>query len=143
MKKIVIFGAGAVGSSVAETLSYEENDITLIDRDEAALGQKLENLDIKIIRGTASDPKTLDEADIVDADMVLAVTDNDDTNILVCQLAHMLGSRPTVIARLRNPEFHKRKDELFGCEADSKKIPIDSIFSPEQLVTRQIMRLAD
>ena len=141
MKKIVIFGAGAVGSSVAETLSYEENDITLIDRDEAALGQKLENLDIKIIRGTATDPKTLDEADIVDADMVLAVTDNDDTNILVCQLAHMLGSRPTVIARLRNPEFHKRKDELFGCEADSKKIPIDSIFSPEQLVTRQIMRL--
>ena len=141
MKKIVIFGAGAVGSSVAEALSYEENDVTIIDRDESALSQKLQNLDIRVIHGIACDPQTLDEADIVDADLVLAVTDQDDTNILVCQLAYMLGSRPKVIARLRNPEFHRRKDELFGHEANSKKIPIDSIISPEQLVTNQIMRL--
>lgn len=141
MKKIVIFGAGAVGSSVAEALSYEENDVTIIDRDESALNPKLQNLDIRVIHGDACDPQTLDEADIVDADLVLAVTDHDDTNILVCQLAYMLGSRPKVIARLRNPEFHRRKKDLFGHEANSKKIPIDSIISPEQLVTNQIMRL--
>ncbi len=141
MTKIVIFGAGAVGSSVAEALSYEDNDVTIIDREESALGQKLQNLDIRTIRGDACDPRVLDEANIEDAEMVLAVTNQDDTNILVCLLACMLANTPNVIARLRNPEFHRRKQDLFGREPNSRKIPIDSIFSPEQLVTEQIMRL--
>ena len=140
-KKFVIFGAGAVGSNVAKALSGLDNDVTLVDRDDSKLVSKFENLDIKFVNGEACDPNTLDDADIGDADIVLAVTDNDDTNILVSQLAYMFGSRPKVIARLRNAEYHRRKDDLFSTNPDSKKIPIDSIFSPEQLVTDQIMRL--
>ena len=140
MTKIVIFGAGQVGYSVAVALSDEENDVTLIDRNEVVLGQKVQHLDIKTIHGNATDPNTLDAADIEDAELVLAVTDQDDTNILVCQLAYMLGNTPQLIARLRNPEFHKRKDLLFGRQ-EPHKIPIDAIISPEKLVTDQIMRL--
>ena len=139
MTRIVIFGAGTVGLTVAEALSGEQNDVTLVDRNEKALGENVQNLDIKTICGDASDPNTLDNADIEDAEMVLAVTNQDDTNIVVCQLAYMLGNTPTLIARLRNPEFRKRQEVLFGRE--NHQIPIDRIISPEQLVTEQIMRL--
>ena len=139
MSNIVIFGAGMVGSSVAEALSMEGNDVTVVDKHESALGHRLQKLDIRAIQGDAIDLSLLDQVNIEDADLVLAVTDDDGTNILVGQLACMLGNTPQVIARIRNHDFHKNKDMLFGREA--LKIPIDTIFNPERLVTEQIMRL--
>lgn len=139
MTNILIVGAGTVGSSVAQALDEEGYDITIIDQNEAALNQASQNLDIQTIHGDASDPLTLEEASPDSIDMVLAVTDNDATNILVCQLAHRLGLEPNLVARVRNMEFHKRKDEFFGSE--DKQIPIHSIISPAQKVTDQIIRL--
>lgn len=139
--KILIFGAGAVGSSVAEALTTEGNDVVLIDRDESVLSRLESRLDLTTICGDASDPDVIENADIENAGLVLAVTDHDDTNIVICQFAHMMGHTPTIIARLRNPVFVRRRDKLFG--TGSEKIGIDEIISPEQLVTDQILLLID
>ena len=139
MTNVLIVGAGTVGSSVAQALNEEGYNITIIDQDENALNQASQNLDIQTIHGDASDPQILDETSPDSIDMVLAVTDNDATNILVCQLMHRLGLEPNLVARVRNMEFHKRKAEFFGTE--DKQIPIHSIFSPAQKVTDQIVRL--
>ncbi len=139
MTNILIIGAGTVGASVAEALNVEGYDITIIDQDESALNMMSQNLDIQTIQGDASDPLTLEEASPDRVDMVLAVTDSDVTNIVVCQLMHRLGLEPDLIARVRNMEYHRRKDEFFG--SGEKQIPIHSIISPAQQVTDQIMRL--
>ncbi len=139
MTGVLIVGAGTVGSSVARALDQEGYDITIIDQSEAALNLMSQNLDIRTILGDASDPLVLEEVNPDNVDMVLAVTDNDATNILVCQLMHRLGLEPNLIARVRNMEFHKRKSEFFG--TDEKQIPIHSIISPAQLVTDEIIRL--
>ena len=141
MTQILIVGAGTVGSSVAQALLEEDNDVTIIDRNNDVLTHIMHNMDLKAIQGDGSDPMVLDEADIENTDLVLAVTDQDDTNIVVCHLAVLLGNTPKVIARLRNIEFHNRKGRLFGREGDSHLIPIDTIISPARLVTDQIMRL--
>ncbi len=139
MMSILIVGAGTVGSSVAHVLDEEGYDITIIDHNEAALNMASQNLDIQTILGDASDPLILEEVTPGDIDMVLAVTDNDATNILVCQLMHRLGLEPHLVARVRNMEFHKRKDDFFG--NDDKQIPIHEIISPAQRVTDQIISL--
>ncbi len=139
MTSILIIGAGTVGSSVAQALNEEGYDVTIIDENESALMQVAQNLDIQTIHGDAADPLILEEANPDSVDMVLAVTDSDATNILVCQLMHRLGLAPNLVARVRNMEFHKRKTEFFGSE--DNQIPIHSIISPAQRVTDQIMRL--
>lgn len=139
MTHILIVGAGTVGSSVAKALDEEGYDITIIDQNESALMQASQNLDIQTIHGNASDPVVLEETNPDSVDMVLAVTDNDATNILVCQLMFRLGLEPHLVARVRNMEFHKRKEEFFGNE--DKRIPIHAIISPAQRVTDQIIRL--
>lgn len=139
MTNVLIVGAGTVGSSVAEALDVEGYDITIIDQNDAALNQVSQNLDIQTIQGDAADPVLLEETNPDEVDMVLAVTDNDSTNIMVCQLMYRIGLEPHLVARVRNMEFHKRKDEFFGNE--DKKIPIHAIISPAQRVTDQIIRL--
>lgn len=139
MTNILIVGAGTVGTSVAEALDEEGYDLTIIDQNESALNQASQNLDVQTILGNAADPVILEETNPEEMDMVLAVTDNDSTNIMVCLLMYRLGLEPHLVARVRNMEFHKRKDEFFGNEG--KKIPIHAIISPAQRVTDQIMRL--
>lgn len=139
MIKVVIFGAGTVGMSVARALAEEENDVTLVDRNASRLHGIGQKIDIRTVYGDACDPLVLDDADIGDVDLVLAVTDDDHTNMLVCQLASMIGNPPQLIARLRNQEFQNRSDELFG--RDANQIPVDNIISPERLVTDAIIRL--
>lgn len=134
--KIVIFGAGIVGGTLAENLLQNDNDIILIDKDPEVIKYYRKRLDVKTILGSCSNPKVLVSADIKDAYMVLAVTGNDDTNIISCQLVSKLFGIPKKIARIRNNEFIKFP-ELFEHDCFS----IDHIISPTHLITSHISHL--
>jgi trk system potassium uptake protein TrkA len=135
---IIILGAGQVGSSVAENLSSEANDITLVDQDVTLLDELRDRLDIQTVVGHASHPDVLKQAGISDADMLVAVTNSDETNIVACQIAHSLFHTPTKIARVRSQEYLKYT-ELFNNNA----LPIDVLISPEQLIAEHIQRLIE
>jgi trk system potassium uptake protein TrkA len=134
--KIIILGAGQVGSSVASNLASEANDITVIDENGAILQELQDRLDLRTIKGHASHPDILKQAGADDADMIIAVTGNDETNMIACQVAYTLFHTPTKIARVRSPEYLKFSS-LFVQEA----LPVDVLISPEQLVTDYIERL--
>ena len=136
--KIIILGAGQVGSSLAETLAGEANDITVVDSDAALLADLQDRLDIRTVCGTASFPNVLRTAGADDADMLIAVTESDETNMLACQLADTLFRTPTKIARVRASEYLD-EEKLFGPDA----LPVDMHISPEQLVTDYIHRLIE
>ena len=136
--KIIILGAGQVGSSVAYNLASEANDITLVDTNERLLADLQDRLDIRTIVGHAAYPDVLQRAGAEDADMIIAVTNSDETNMIACQMAYTLFHTPTKIARVRAQEYldHPR---IFNQEA----LPIDVTISPEQLVTDYIRRLIE
>jgi trk system potassium uptake protein TrkA len=136
--KIIILGAGQVGSSVAVNLASEANDITIVDENSAVLQDLQDRLDIRTVTGHASHPDILAQAGADDADLVLAVTSSDETNMIACQVAYTLFHTPTKIARVRSLEYlnHSR---LFTQEA----LPVDVLISPEQLVTDYIERLIE
>jgi len=136
--KIIILGAGQVGSSVASNLASEANDITVVDDNPAILQDLQDRHDIRTLRGHASHPDTLKHAGADDADMVIAVTNSDETNMIACQVAYTLFHTPTKIARVRSVEYlnHAR---LFSQDA----LPVDVLISPEQLVTKYIERLIE
>jgi trk system potassium uptake protein TrkA len=134
--KIIILGAGQVGSSVANNLASEANDITLVDTDELLLRELQDRLDIRTVIGHASHPEVLRRAGAEDADMVIAVTNSDETNMVACQMAHTLFHTPTKIARVRAQEYLDH-EKIF----DPQALPIDVTISPEQLVTDYIHRL--
>ena len=135
---IIILGAGQVGSSVAENLASEANDITLVDSNSTLLNDLSDRLDIQTVVGHASYPDILKRAGISDADMLIAVTSSDETNIVACQVAHSFFHTPTKIARVRSQEYLKYK-ELFHDDA----LPIDVLISPEQLIAEHIQRLIE
>lgn len=136
--KIIILGAGRVGASVAANLASEANDVTVVDEDAAVLEDLKARFDIRTVKGHASHPETLMSAGGEDADMIIAVTRSDETNMIACQVAYTLFHTPTKIARVRSVEYlnHSR---LFGQEA----LPVDVLISPEQLVTDYIERLIE
>ncbi|MEW5249411.1 Trk system potassium transporter TrkA [Microbulbifer sp. 2201CG32-9] len=136
--KILILGAGQVGGSLAESLAFERNDIVLIDSDESTLRELRDRLDIGVVQGHASHPDILQQAGIEDADILVAVTNNDETNMAACQIAHSLFRVPTKIARVRAASYLKYP-QLF----DPQAIPIDVLISPEQLVSEYIVRLME
>ncbi|MFA0809666.1 Trk system potassium transporter TrkA [Microbulbifer epialgicus] len=136
--KIVILGAGQVGGSLAEALASERNDIVLVDSDEKTLRELRDRIDIFVVIGHASHPDVLMEAGIEDADILVAVTNNDETNMAACQIAHSLFRVPTKIARVRASSY-LQYPELF----DNQAIPIDVLISPEQLVSEYIARLME
>ena len=136
--KIIILGAGQVGSTLAEQLVSEQNDVTLVDVDAARLEELQERLDIRTVQGRASYPNVLRRAGADDADMIIAVTNSDETNMLACKIADTLFQTQTKIARVRAQEY-LREDKLFTSEA----LPVDMRISPEQLVTDYIRRLIE
>jgi len=136
--KIVILGAGQVGGSLAENLASERNDIVLVDSDEKTLRELRDRLDIGIVVGHASHPTVLLDAGIEDADILVAVTNNDETNMVACQIAHSLFRVPTKIARVRTGAY-LQYPQLF----DTQAIPIDVLISPEQLVSEYVARLIE
>ncbi|MDK9724105.1 MAG: Trk system potassium transporter TrkA [Sterolibacteriaceae bacterium MAG5] len=103
--KIVILGAGQVGASVAEALVSEDNDITVVDQNREALARLTDRLDIRTVAGNAAYPSVLRQAGIEDADMLVAVTQSDQTNLVACRIARSMFALPTRLARLRSADF--------------------------------------
>ncbi|MGK0476555.1 MAG: trk system potassium uptake protein TrkA [Oleispira sp.] len=136
--KIIILGAGQVGGTLAENLANEQNDITVIDTDAQRLRELQDLIDIKTVVGTGSYPQVLRQAGADDADMLIAVTNSDETNMVACQVAYTLFRTPTKISRIRSNAYLKQK-ELFKSDA----FPIDVLISPEQVVTNYIKRLLE
>jgi trk system potassium uptake protein TrkA len=136
--KIIILGAGQVGGTLAEHLANERNDITLVDSNGERLRELQDRLDINTVTGNAAHPKVIRDAGGEDADMLVAVTASDETNIVACQVADMLFHTPTKISRIRSPDFASNS-KLFG----EGGFPIDVIIYPEQIVTEHISRLLD
>jgi trk/ktr system potassium uptake protein len=136
--KIIILGAGQVGSSVAQNLASEANDITVVDSRPDILRDLQDRIDIRTVVGAASHPEVLTRAGAEDADMILAVTNSDETNMVACQVAYTLFHTPIKVARVRAQPY-LRFPKLFTQDA----LPIDVLISPEQLVTDYIVRLIE
>ena len=136
--KIIILGAGQVGSSVAAALVSEANDITVVDSESQCLQALQDRLDLRTVQGHASNPEVLKRAGAEDADMILAVTNSDETNMVACQVAYTLFHTPTKIARVRARDYLNHP-QLFTQEA----LPIDVLISPEQVVIDYVQRLIE
>ena len=130
--KIIIAGAGEVGFHLAKLLSYESQEITLIDTNKESLIHADTHLDIKVIRGDATSIAILKEARVESSDLVIGVTASETTNITVCVLSKQLGAKKT-IARISNTEFITNKDEV-----GFTKFGIDELISPEALAASEI-----
>ncbi|MBT3048059.1 MAG: Trk system potassium transporter TrkA [Candidatus Thiodiazotropha sp.] len=136
--KIIILGAGQVGRSVANALVSEANDITVVDQDEQLLTELQNRLDLGTVRGHAGHPDVLRKAGAEDADMILAVTNSDETNMVACQVAYTVFHTPTKIARVR-AQGYLDYSQLF----EQSAVPVDVLISPEQLVTDYILKLIE
>jgi trk system potassium uptake protein TrkA len=136
--KILILGAGQVGSTVAESLVSEANDITVVDQDVAKLALLQERLDLRTLVGNAAHPSVLEQAGIRDTDMLLAVTQSDEVNMVACKLASSLYNTPTRIARIRAADYLARP-ELF----DKDNFCVDFSICPEQILTDYITKLIE
>ena len=135
--KIIICGAGQVGSSIARHLSAEDNDVIIVDQSEELVRKITNNLEVQGIVGFASHPDVLKQAGASEADMLVAVTASDEVNMVSCQLAHSLFKIPTKIARVREQHYLKPEwSDLFSPE----NMPIDHIISPEIEVANAINR---
>jgi len=136
--KILILGAGQVGGTLAEHLASEAFDITLVDRDPNRLRDLRDRIDIQTVQGLASHPDVLRRAGADDADMLIAVTNSDEVNMVACQVCYSLFRTPTKIARIRAASYLSR-DGLFSQE----HMPIDVLINPEVVVTDQIRQLLE
>ncbi|MDP2694156.1 MAG: Trk system potassium transporter TrkA [Gallionella sp.] len=136
--KILILGAGQVGSTVAESLVSEANDITVVDSDGDKLRQLQDRLDLRTLTGNAAHPSVLEQAGIADADMLLAVTQSDEVNLVACKLAATLYNTPTRIARIRAADYLERP-EVFSAE----NFCVNFSICPEQILTEYIVKLIE
>ncbi len=136
--KILILGAGQVGSTVAESLVSEANDITIVDSEAEKLRLLQDRLDLRTVAGNAAHPSTLEQAGIADADMLLAVTQSDEVNLVACKLAASLYNTPTRIARIRATDYLNR-DEVFSTD----NFCVDFSICPEQILTEYISKLIE
>jgi trk system potassium uptake protein TrkA len=137
--KILILGASQVGVSIAEVLVGEDNDVTIVDVNSDALQQLQNRLDIRTVSGSAAHPSVLRAAGAEDASLILAVTNNDQVNLVACQIAEAYFSTPTKIARLRSNEYLNSPD-LFSNESG---FHVDVVISPEKIVRDHITRLIE
>lgn len=136
--KIIILGAGQVGSSLLASLSGEKNDIVMVDIRSDLLKKLQDRYDIRTVQGNAAHPPVLLRAGAAEAEMLIAATSDDETNMLACQMADILFKVPRKIARVRAIEYFTFPG-LFSPET----IPIDFVISPEQIITQFIQRLLE
>ena len=137
--KIIVLGAGQVGSTVAQNLASENNDVTVVDLNMNTLQELQNRLDLSTVYGHAAYPSVLREAGAEDADMIIAATNSDETNMIACQIAYTLFQTTSRIARVRSQQYLIERDALFK----KKHIPIDVLISPERLVTDHIERIIE
>lgn len=136
--KILILGAGQVGTSVAENLVSEHNDITVIDTDGARLAMLQDRLDLRGLMGNGTHISTLQEAGAADADLFISCATADETNLVACKLAKRVFNVPRCIARVRSSEFLDH-EELMGEDG----FDVDHLICPERSVTRYIEKLVE
>lgn len=133
--KIIVCGAGQVGFNIAKQLAHQQNDVTVIDNSPSLIRKVGESLDVQALEGYASDPDILEKANASEADMIVAVTQSDEVNMVACQVAHSLFNVPTKIARVRNRSYLRPTwSDLFSRD----HMPIDMIISPEIEVAQSI-----
>jgi trk system potassium uptake protein TrkA len=134
--KVVICGAGQVGSTIAAYLSEEGNSVTLIDQDPEVISQVNEALDVQGVVGHASHPEVLEKAGAADAEMLIAATHSDEVNMVACRIAHSVFRVPVKIARVRHQSYFDPKwVGLMGRE----NLPVDVVISPEVEVAKSIV----
>lgn len=136
--KIIILGANQVGSTLAETLANEQNDITVVDTDVNRLRELKDRIDIGTITGMASHPDILEQAGGEDADMLIAVTESDEINMVACRVAYSMFHTPKKICRLRSSAYLV-SEKLFGQHG----LAVDDVISPEHIVSSYMSRLID
>lgn len=136
--RVIVVGAGEVGYNIADILSKEGNDIVIIDTNDQRLKDIAENLDVQTITGSGSSPQVLKEAKLSQAEMVVAVTDSDETNIVACLLASAQSTSPFKIARIRNPDLN-RESVLF----DKAHLNIDLCINPEREAVKDVINLME
>ena len=134
---IIICGAGRVGFTIAKLLSEQNHSITVIDQSSEDIQKINESLDVKAIVGKATLPSVLDKANTNDADMIIAVTRNDEINMLICQIAYSIFKVPKKIARIRAQEY---LDPKFSSLFNKENLPIDYVISPEIEIAKSIQR---
>ena len=132
--KVIICGAGVIGSGIAKYLAREKTDVTIIDASEDLLCDISDSLDIQTLHGSSTHPDVLEKAGAGDAQLIIAVTNQDETNILTCQIAHTLFKVPLKIAYLKEAVYFDSKWNIFGPD----RIPIDILISPEREIARTI-----
>jgi len=135
--KVIVCGAGQVGSNIARYLASEANDVTVIDQSAELIQKISDTLDVKAVVGFASHPDVLEQAGADDADMIIAATQSDEVNMVACQVAHSLFDVPTKVARIRQQVYREQQwANLFSHD----HMPIDVIISPELEVARAVVR---
>jgi trk system potassium uptake protein TrkA len=135
--KVIVCGAGQVGFNIAKQLATEHNDVTVIDQSRELVKRVNDQLDVKSIVGHAARPNVLNQAGASEADMIVAVTQIDEINMMVCQVAHSLFNVSTRIARVRSQEYLRPEwSNLFSRD----HMPIDVIISPEVEIARAVIR---
>lgn len=132
--RILVVGDGKVGHTLAESLTAEGHDVVMIDRDEETLQHCEDTLDVMCVRGNGANAKTLIEADVATADIVISATTSDETNMLCCLIAKRLGAKYT-IARIRDPEYNESLTLL------QRELGIDLTINPERATAMEISRL--
>jgi len=135
--KVIVCGAGKVGTSIAKHLVDQGNEVTVVDQSKKLIAQIKEKLDLKTIIGSASYPSVLENAGCRDADMIIAVTLQDEINMVACQMAHTFFKTPRKIARLRSEDF---LNPIWRDLYNADNMPIDLIISPELEVAKSIER---
>ena len=132
--RIVIVGDGKIGHTLAETLSGEGHDVVIIDKSGEALGKSIDTLDVLCIKGSGANIPTLIEADARHADIIIATTASDETNMVCCLIAKHLGAQ-YAIARIRDPEYNNSLSLI------KKELSIDLAVNPERTTAMEISRL--
>ena len=135
--KVIICGAGQFGWQIARHLSRENNDVTVVDKDESLIRRISEVLDVSGVTGFASYPDVLERAGAKDADMIIAATFADEVNMVTCQVAHSMFDIPRKIARLRSQSY---LDAIYSDLYRQDHMPIDVVISPEREVAKAALR---
>ena len=134
---IIICGAGRVGFTIAKLLSEQGHSITVIDQSSDDIQKINDSLDVKAIVGKGTYPSILEKANASDTDMIIAVTRNDEINMLICQIAYSIFNVQKKIARIRSQDYLNPK---FSRVYNKENLPIDVIISPEIEIAKSIQR---
>lgn len=135
--RVIIVGAGRIGRSLAKSLAQENNEVYLIEKNEQVVRDRCEKLDVKVIIGNATDPDVLKKAQVQEAELVLAVSTSDETNLVVCSLAGLFGAK-RCIARVRNMSLSESLAQ-FGYD----QFKIDEIINPELVAAKAIVKIVE